>query len=85
MDSDCDVKPATTFYLICASFMNESDAQDAVNRLSKAGYTYAGIILSGGIYKVYNKLFYEKNAADIALTDAKSIFKEAYILEINQK
>ena len=84
LESDCDVKPVTTYYLICATYVSESDAKDAMNRLIKAGYTYSGIVLSGGIYKVYNKLFYEKAAAEVALEDAKKIFREAYLQEVAQ-
>jgi glutaredoxin len=84
LESDCDVKPVTTYYLICATYVSESDAKDAMKRLIKAGYTYSGIVLSGGIYKVYNKLFYEKAAAEVALEDAKKIFREAYLQEVAQ-
>ena len=84
LESDCDVKPVTTYYLVCATYVSESDAKDAMNRLIKAGYTYSGIVLSGGIYKVYNKLFYDKSTAEVALEDAKKVFREAYLIDIPQ-
>jgi glutaredoxin len=79
-NNDCELN-ALPIYLVCVNYNTETAAVAAMNKLIANGYSFAGIVMSKNIFRVYSKIFYDPIVANNELTQAKVTFQDAYLFE----
>lgn len=82
-ESDCDIQ-IDPICLVVAGFQTEPEAKALMSKLIKDGYIYAGIVYSSNQYRVYNKIFLNRDIATKELENERKIFKDGYLLEIKR-
>jgi len=81
-ESDCSIQATNPSVLIVAEFSTETDAKTAMQKLIDNGYSYAGIVFSNGMYRVYNKLFLKQELAEQELINTRKYNQNCYLLAI---
>jgi glutaredoxin len=80
--ADCEHTTGAV-YLIVANYPAEKEAIGAVQILIKNGYTKAGFVFVGEIYRVYLDSYPDFKTASIQLSVEKFKFTDAYLQPVN--
>lgn len=80
--SECNISTPTV--LVIAEFKAEADAKSTMQKLIDKGFTYAGMVYSSGMYRVYSKLFLKQEIAEQELINTRKQNPGCYLLAITK-
>lgn len=81
-NADCE-HTSGAVYLVAANYPVENEALNAVKILIKNGYTNAGFVYLGSVYRVYLDSYPDFKTASTQLSAEKLKFTDAYLLPVN--